>query len=82
MSDEAAHSLASIQEIVEEKQQRLPGMDDKADVELKLIRKNVKQHSPIEAMKLLAQICGVGEPDRLEISLNSDRLERTFNESL
>ncbi len=81
LSDEAAHSLASIQEIVEEKQQRLPGLDDKADVDLKIMRKNVKQHSPLEAMKLLAQICGVGEPQRLEISTNSERLERAFNES-
>lgn len=68
LSPTAAASLASIQDVVEERQGRLPGLDDDDDVAMTIIKRNVKQHDKLRALELLARITGVGSPERLEVT--------------
>gem|GEM_PF-3454324 len=64
----ASAALAMIQEVREEKQPRLPGIDDPADAAISLIRKSVKLHDPLKAMEIYAKLAGIGAAERIEIA--------------
>lgn len=68
LSPAASFSIASIQDIQEEKQSRLPGLDDETEAAVNIIRRNVKQHDKLKGLEGLTRILGFGAPDRLEIS--------------
>ena len=68
LSPAASAALASVQSIQEEKQGRLPGLDDEPEAAANVIRKNVKLHEKLGAAKLLIQVLGLGSPERLELS--------------
>ena len=53
-------------------QPALPGLED-------AVYCQVKHADAISAIKELSRICGVGAPERHELTLVGDRLERAFN---
>ena len=64
----ASAALAMIQEVREEKQPRLPGIDGPADAAISLIRKSVKLHDPLKAMEIYAKLAGIGGAERIEVT--------------
>jgi len=78
LTPQASAALLSIQEIVEEKQPRLPGMDDAEDVAVNVARRAVKLHPKLDAVKLLAQLTGIGSAQRIEITGVSEQLEKAW----
>lgn len=74
----AAAAIASIQDIQEESQRRLPGLEDDEEAAVNIIRRHVKLHDRMAAMKLLAQITGVGGAERVEMTVSGDLGERLF----
>ena len=74
----ASAAIASIQDIQEEKQARLPGLEDDEEAAVNIIRRHVKMHDRMAAIKLLAQITGVGGAERVDVTVNGDLGERLF----
>lgn len=80
LTPQAAAALAQIQDIQEETQPRLPGIDDGEDVAVKTIKRQVKLHDKLKAIELLARITGVGAAERVEFTMNGERIERALDE--
>jgi phage terminase small subunit len=74
----AAAAIASIQDIQEESQRRLPGLEDDGEAAVNIIRRHIKLHDKMAAMKLLAQITGVGGAERVEVAVSGEGIKAAW----
>jgi phage terminase small subunit len=68
LSPQVAAALASVQDVREERQGRLPGLDDAQEAAVSVIRKNVKLHDPLKAIEIYCKLAGLGAAERMEIA--------------
>jgi len=68
LSPAASAALSQIQEVREEKQQRLPGMENAEEAALNIIRRCVKLHDPLRAIEVYAKLAGIGGAERVEVT--------------
>ena len=77
LTPQAAAALSNIQEIVEVKQPFLFDELKKTEAE-KIARRSVKMHPKMEAIRLLAQLTGIGAAQRVEVTGFGDSIKEAW----